>query len=67
MCSFLHCIQIWYDDPVSLSQKYRLARDQFVLGIAFWNIDQLNYEDDKGSDELRRDMWLAIEALFSWP
>ena len=58
---------MWYDDPLSLSQKYRLARDQFVLGIAFWNIDQLDYRDSQRSETLRQEMWEAIEALFTWP
>ena len=26
----------WFDDPVSLSQKYRLAHDQFMLLELVW-------------------------------
>ncbi len=53
--------QIWYDDPVSLSKKYYYGiRDLKLRGLAFWNIDCLNYTDNEKAREETKKMWDAV-------
>ena len=54
--------QVWYDDTQSLSLKYGFAKDKELRGLAFWNVDSLNYTVD-GSGKLPEPtlkMWQAI-------
>lgn len=48
--------QCWYDDSLSLSEKYIFAKDRQLSGIGIW---ALGYDD--GFEEL----WGALEAQFS--
>jgi di-N-acetylchitobiase len=53
--------QIWFDNPDSLSVKYKYAKNEGLRGLAFWNIDQLNYNSNDTIDIQRvKDMWNAI-------
>lgn len=54
--------QIWYDDPHSLSVKYKYAKDTELRGLAFWEIDNL-YGDAKLSDDKITEMWTAIDTF----
>ena len=37
--------QVWYDDPESLGYKHSYAHLMGLRGLAFWNIDDLDYSD----------------------
>ena len=52
--------QMWYDDPRSLSMKYVYAKQQGLKGLAFWNVDQLDYSDSPRAKEQTAKMWEAI-------
>ena len=56
--------QMWFDDPSSLSVKYNYARTMKLRGIAFWNIDALNYAGNIDTARKERDeMWNAIQSF----
>ena len=54
---------MWYDDPESLEYKYQLARDQDLFGVAFWNIDLLDFSSSTRAGTLRKEMWDAVETF----
>lgn len=55
--------QMWYDDVESLSQKYNHGiKDLGLRGLAFWNIDCLNYTDDAKARMETQKMWQAVEV-----
>ena len=54
--------QIWYDDPRSLSIKYKYAKDMELHGLAFWEIDTL-YGGAIMSDDRITEMWTAIDTF----
>ena len=65
--SFAHntFYQLWYDDAVSLSFKYDMARSLELRGIGFWNIDLMDYSDTPQNLILRREMWEAIDVFLN--
>ena len=48
--------QCWYDDSLSLSEKYIFANDRQLSGIGIWAL---------GYDDGFEDLWGALEAQFS--
>jgi Di-N-acetylchitobiase len=36
-------LQVWFDDPTSLSAKYSLAKQLNLRGVGMWNSDTLKY------------------------
>lgn len=55
--------QVWYDDPLSLSLKYEYAKSEKLKGLAFWNVDSLDYTEVSGQlPEPTVKMWQAIET-----
>ncbi|KAK3088315.1 hypothetical protein FSP39_017396 [Pinctada imbricata] len=49
--------QLWYDDPHSLSIKYKFALDLGIRGVGMWNAECVDYKKDpKGLEE----MWAAL-------
>ncbi|GAB1598697.1 di-N-acetylchitobiase-like [Argonauta hians] len=52
--------QVWYDDPKSLSLKYKLARYLNLHGVGMWNADCVDYDDSATSKRLRKLMWGAL-------
>ena len=38
-------IKVWYDDPVSLGIKYRIAVDMGLGGVGFWTGNYLDYNN----------------------
>ena len=58
--------QIWYDDPDSLTMKYSHGiTDLGLRGLAFWNIDCLNYTETARAERETRKMWDAIFVNWS--
>lgn len=56
--------QVWYDDPSSLSIKYGYAKSEGLRGLAFWNVDTLNYtEVAHRLPEPTVKMWQAIDTF----
>ena len=53
--------QVWYDDPRSLTLKYKFAANQELNGVAIWNADLLDYSDLTRAQEDTKDMWDALE------
>ena len=56
--------QVWYDDPESLSLKYIYAGEKELRGLAFWNVDQLDYSDSPRAKRQTAEMWEAISVFF---
>lgn len=56
--------QVWYDDPESLVLKYQLAKKIGMKGLAFWNVDCLEYNGSQSSKILTDAMWKAVSAFF---
>ncbi len=57
--------QFWFDDPQSLSLKYSMAAQHSLKGLAFWNVDSLDYSDEPRGHKDTQEMWTAIDAFFS--
>ena len=55
--------QVWYDDPQSLTLKYQFARSIGMKGLAFWNVDTLDYSGSPASKALTDAMWEALSAF----
>ena len=56
--------QVWFDDTESLSLKYDYAARVGLYGLAFWNIDSLDYNGTQYDDFLTREMWETILVFF---
>ena len=56
--------QVWYDDTESLSLKYIYAAQQKMKGLAFWNVDQLDYSNTPRAKFLTEEMWETINVFF---
>ena len=54
---------MWYDDPESLEYKYELAREQDLKGVAFWNIDSLDFSNSVKANATRKEMWDVVETF----
>ena len=56
--------QMWYDDPQSLSIKFKMATQMGLRGVGFWNLDALDYSGDaKGAADTRA-MWNAVARYY---
>ena len=55
--------QVWYDDPESLKYKYSYAHLMGMRGLAFWNIDQLDYSN-ANSNAINQPVWSTIDHYF---
>ncbi|XP_001627848.2 di-N-acetylchitobiase [Nematostella vectensis] len=49
--------QVWYDDPSSLTFKYRIANMLDLKGVAIWNADLLDYSGLMRANVQTQDMW----------
>lgn len=57
--------QVWYDDTQSLTTKYEYAKKKGIYGLAFWNVDSLDYTVTNGHLPTNTtDMWNAIQVFF---
>lgn len=58
-------VQVWYDDPRSLTPKFRLAAELGLRGVGVWNLDLLDYSaaGAPGARRQTRDMWDALKAF----
>ncbi|OQR96912.1 Di-N-acetylchitobiase [Thraustotheca clavata] len=52
-------VQIWYDDPTSLQQKFHLASS--LGGIGMWHVDALDYSGKDVAVNSTRDMWTTLK------
>jgi spore germination protein YaaH len=53
---------IWYDDAKTLAPKYKIAKDNELLGVGIWTVDKLpvaSGNTDPYKQE-REDMWSAL-------
>lgn len=55
--------QVQYDNPQSLSLKYKLASKKNLRGVGMWNIDSLDYTDSAQGEHLRSQMFDALDAF----
>ena len=53
--------QVWYDDPLSLAMKYKLALDNDLRGVGMWNADAVNLAKDTLGTML---MWGALPDYY---
>ena len=51
-------VQVWYDDPVSLGIKYKIAVDMGLGGVGFWTGNYLDYNNKTMVEE----MWSAVPS-----
>ena len=56
--------QVWYDDAISLSIKYRWARAEGLRGVAMWTAGSLNAT---AQPEETANMWRAMGAFTDGP
>ena len=58
-------MQVWYDDPRSLTPKFRLAAELGLRGVGLWNLDLLDYLATAAPAARRQtlDMWDALKAF----
>ena len=52
--------KIWYDDALSLSYKYRLAKDYKLKGVGMWDATMLDYSSHSINQPDTKAMWDAI-------
>ena len=50
--------QVWYDDPESLSIKYKIAEDMGLGGVGFWTGNYLDYSNKT----MVEDMWSVVPS-----
>ena len=57
------CDQVWYDDPESLSEKYRAAAMMGLRGVGPWQYGKVNTTAARGSQEYNDSsaMWQALD------
>ena len=56
--------QVWYDNTESLSLKYIAAAQMKLKGLAFWNVDQLDYSNTPRAKFETEEMWKAMNIFF---
>ncbi|XP_013387494.1 di-N-acetylchitobiase isoform X2 [Lingula anatina] len=54
--------QFWYDDPESLTYKYKYAQSLGLRGVGMWNADTLDYSDTAEGKKQRDQMWGALPS-----
>jgi GH18 family chitinase len=59
---------VWFDNPESLAAKYKVASDNGLAGIGFWNLDCLDYgSSDSVVQQQTAAMWAAVkQAVAGW-
>lgn len=59
---------MWFDNPDSLAAKYKVASDNGLAGIGFWNLDCLLYgSTDPVVQQQTAAMWGAVkQAVAGW-
>lgn len=57
--------QVWYDDPQSLSIKFRQAKAQGIGGVGTWNFDCLSNSTDPVVASAMAAMWQAFEVFLN--
>jgi len=57
--------QVWYDDPESLTTKYQYAKDTGLIGVGFWNLDELDYSSDPQAQADTKAQWDAVKTFTS--
>ncbi|XP_064602320.1 di-N-acetylchitobiase-like isoform X2 [Liolophura sinensis] len=55
--------QMWYDDPESLTIKYKLVTTLNLRGAGMWQADALDYSNTTQAAEQRKQMWKAISTI----
>ena len=55
--------QIWFDNPKSLTYKYKYAVSRGLLGVGMWNADAIDYSDTYAGEKQRSQMWGAIPYI----
>ena len=55
--------QVWFDSPKSLSLKFAFAKQQNLKGLAFWNVDSLDYTPSPRAEKEAAEMWQAIDVF----
>lgn len=58
--------QVWFDNTESLTLKYMYAAKKGLRGLAFWNIDDLDYDGSSHDQLLTEEMWEAILVFFDF-
>ncbi|KAF2071755.1 hypothetical protein CYY_006921, partial [Polysphondylium violaceum] len=53
--------QMRYDNPASLSKKVQIAKDLKLRGVAVWNIDELDYQNNPTQSSA---MWSSLNGFF---
>ena len=57
-------VQVWFDNPRSLTLKYRLAAELGLRGVGFWHLDALDYAGkDPRAQQQTAAMWEAVRAF----
>ncbi|KAL4440207.1 hypothetical protein ABPG75_003208 [Micractinium tetrahymenae] len=57
-------VQVWFDNPASLTAKYRLAAELRLRGVGFWNLECLDYScADAQCRQETQAMWAAVRAF----
>lgn len=54
--------QVWYDNPASLTARYKYAKSKGLLGVGMWEADCLDYSS--GAEKETQAMWTALESFF---
>ncbi|XP_059164007.1 uncharacterized protein LOC131946963 [Physella acuta] len=55
--------QIQFDDPKSLSLKYKLAASEGIRGVGMWTIDCLDYSNSPDAREMRAAMFGCLPGV----
>jgi hypothetical protein len=65
--SFPLPLQVWFDDPKTLSRLYDLAAELGLRGVGMWNLDCLDYgcsdPECRGATDA---MWAAVREFTGW-
>ncbi len=56
--------QVWYDDPDSLTLRYKCAKETKLRGVGMWNADSLDYSQNPEAKRDTMAMWDAIKHFF---
>eukprot|EP01084_Bolivina_argentea_P125829 222886_1 len=57
-------MQIWYDDPESLSYKYQYAKSKNLRGVGPYQFGDLIFEHSSDEKERAMQMWAALDNFF---
>jgi di-N-acetylchitobiase len=57
---------IWFDDAKSLTPKYKLAKDNGLLGVGCWEISYLPLPDGQGNDPNQKERNDMLNTFMNW-